>query len=80
MKKRIPPCNVEAEQNVLCAILIDDKVLPKLKKRLLPSDFSNTANKIIYETMLTLQSENEAVDMITVANKLICNDFCQEKN
>ena len=70
MQDRIPPHNVEAEQAVLGAILIDTTVLPKMAELLKPTDFYRQAHQEIFGAMLGLHSKNEPVDMITLITEL----------
>ena len=56
MQDRIPPHNLEAEQSVLSAILIDRSVLPKIAELVKPGDFYRQAEQQIYRAMLDLRS------------------------
>ena len=70
MQDRIPPQNIEAEQSVLSAMLIDPKAAVLVTEMLKPEDFYREAYKVIYRAMLTLQAKNEPIDMITLINEL----------
>ena len=48
MQDRIPAQNIEAEQSVLSAILIDNNVINKVVEILKPSDFYRIVHQIIY--------------------------------
>ncbi len=67
---RLPPQNLEAEQAVLGAILMDpkalDRVLPLLPKNALYKEAHNR----IYDAMLELQGIGEPVDTVTLTNHL----------
>ena len=70
MQERIPAQNIEAEQAVLGAILIDNKCTDKVAEILKPADFYRQAHQIIYKTMLELQAKQQPIDMITVIEEL----------
>ncbi|WP_199616939.1 replicative DNA helicase [Paenibacillus alkalitolerans] len=67
---RIPPQNLEAEQAVLGAVLLDSVTLITVMELLRPEDFYREAHRRIYESMVDLNGENEPVDLITLATKL----------
>lgn len=70
MQDRVPPQNIEAEQSVLGAMLIDKNAVSTVTEILLPEDFYREAHRMIYSAMLTLHTKNEPVDMITVVDEL----------
>ena len=70
MQDRVPPQNIEAEQSVLGAMLIDKNTVSTVTETLLPEDFYREAHRVIYSAMLTLHTKNEPVDMITVVDEL----------
>ena len=70
MQERIPAQNIEAEQSVLSAILIDNNVMEKIEEILKPSDFYRIVHQIIYQIMLDLYARHEPVDMVTLTEEL----------
>jgi replicative DNA helicase len=72
--RKIPPQNLDAEQSVLGAILIDAESLQKVADSLLPEYFYKTNHQIIFKTMLELVSKNEPVDLVTLSEKLRVNN------
>ncbi len=66
MQERVPAQNIEAEQAVLGAILIDNNVMEKIEEILKPSDFYRIVHQIIYQIMLDLHARHEPVDMVTL--------------
>ncbi|MDY4920398.1 MAG: replicative DNA helicase [Phascolarctobacterium sp.] len=70
MQERIPPQNIEAEQSVLGAMLIDKEAIAKATEILTADDFYREAHRVIFNVMLELYNKNEAVDMITVTDIL----------
>ncbi|MFN4231413.1 replicative DNA helicase [Thermus sp.] len=71
MEGRIPPHNLEAEQSVLGAILLDSDVLDELEG-LLPSPeaFYAEGHRKIYAAMQALRSQGKPVDLVTLAEEL----------
>lgn len=66
MLDRIPPQNIEAEQAVLGAMLIEREAISKVAEFLRPEDCYREAHRLIYNAMLELFNKNDAVDMVTV--------------
>jgi replicative DNA helicase len=63
---RIPPQNIEAEQAVLGAMLIEREAISKVAEFLRPEDCYREAHRLIYNAMLELFNKNDAVDMVTI--------------
>lgn len=70
MIDRMPPQNIEAEQAVLGAMLISKEAITETAQILSPTDFYREAHRIVYETMLELSNKNQAVDNLTVIERL----------
>lgn len=70
IEERVPPQNIEAEQAVLGAMLIDKEAIAKASEILTSSDFYREAHRVIFNAMLELYNKNEAVDMVTVTEIL----------
>ncbi len=70
MIDRIPPQNIEAEQSVLGALLIDANAIEKISGIIKAEDFYRQDNRIIFEAMVNLHNRNEAVDLVTVTEEL----------
>jgi len=66
----IPPSNMEAEQAVLGAILIDREAFLKIDGTLFPEDFYDPANGLIYQVIQELSHQNIPVDVVTVPDEL----------
>jgi len=66
----LPPQNVEAEERVLGAILLDPGCIPDVLSILKPEHFYRASHRAIYEAMLRVRASGEAVDMLTVADAL----------
>ncbi|MDX6714132.1 MAG: replicative helicase, partial [Baekduia sp.] len=67
-----PPHSLEAEQSVLGAVLLSDKVhyAYVIEEGLRPEDFDRQRHQLIYESMLTLYNESEPIDVVTVTEHL----------
>ena len=70
MLDRVPPQNIEAEQSVLGAILIEQSAIAKISDILQPEDFYSEAHKLVYRSAMTLFERGEAIDFITVIDML----------
>ncbi len=68
---RVPPQNIEAEQNLLGGLLVDETALPRVIELVQPSDFYKEAHGIIYSAILNLFDRNEPRDLVTVHNALL---------
>lgn len=64
------PQNVEAEEAVLGAILVNPETLAKVSDTLLPKSFYKPAHRYIYEAMLQLFNNNDNIDIVTVSEVL----------
>lgn len=67
---RVPPHDVEAEQSVLGAILIDNRALAKAQSALRPADFYREAHRIIFDAMVGLAGRGSEIDAITLTDVL----------
>ena len=67
------PQNIEAEEAVLGAILVNPRVITKIVEYLKPESFYKPAHRYIYEAMIQLFNSNEKIDIITVCDVLNFN-------
>ena len=67
------PYNMQAEQSVLGAALMDETILNRLITEMDPDMFYSEQNRAVYEEMRRLFSESEAVDVITLVDSLAQN-------
>jgi replicative DNA helicase len=68
--ERLPPQNVEAEQSVLGAVLLDNTSLTRVVELLRPEDFYRGPHRKIFENLLELFERGEAIDLVTLKEKL----------
>ena len=67
---KIPPHNLEAEQSVLGAMIINKDAINTAVEQLHPDDFYKEANKEIYRAIIDLYNKNEPVDLVTLSEEL----------
>lgn len=75
--KKLPPQNIEAEQAVLAAILLDNDAINRTVEVLTPEDFYRESHRKIYSAMLDLNDVNEAIDLITLSDRLRIKDHLE---
>ena len=66
----LPPQNIEAEQRVLGALLLDGAMVPPVMEVLRPQHFYRMSHRVIYEGMLSLFEKSEPIDLLTLADAL----------
>ncbi|MCK5287387.1 MAG: replicative DNA helicase, partial [Thermodesulfovibrionia bacterium] len=67
---RLPPQNIEAEQSVLGAILLENEALASAIEVISPEDFYKDSHKTIFRAMLELYKKSEPIDLITLTEQL----------
>ena len=70
MEQRIPPQNVEAEQAVLGAMMLDHDAVITAMEQLRAQDFYREVHRTIFEAMENLHRENKEIDVITLPEEL----------
>jgi replicative DNA helicase len=68
--QKVPPHNVDAEQSILSAILIDNDTFPEVLEVLTEADFYREAHAKIFKAMVALFERSEPADLITLSNLL----------
>lgn len=68
--ERVPPQNVDAEQALLGALMLDKEALFSVVEHVRTSDFYKEAHRIIFDCLLTLNDRNEPVDLVTLVEEL----------
>jgi len=71
---RLPPQNIEAEQSILGAILIDNEALPKALEIINSDDFYKQSHRKIFRAMVELFDRNEPIDLITLTDYMKRSD------
>src|SRR3989344_3231385 len=67
---KIPPQNLEVEQSLLGAILIDKNAIIKIGDIISPQDFYKDSHAPIYEPMVDIYQNHEPIDLLSLCNKL----------
>ena len=66
----VPPQNLEAEEAVLGSILLEQDSIISVMEFLVPDDFYRVSHQLIFAAMIELNQNSEAIDPITVSEKL----------
>ncbi len=75
LTKKLPPHNLEAEESVLGAILINSgDVLNRVVEILTPECFYSPKNKLIYEAMFTMYNQNKPIDALSIGEYFNAKD------
>lgn len=67
---KLPPQNIEAEESVLGALMIDKNAIIKVADVLEPADFYKPSNGLVYKAILTLYEKSDPIDLLTITNQL----------
>ncbi|MBR1425292.1 replicative DNA helicase [bacterium] len=67
------PQNIEAEEAILGAVLVNPETLSKVSDMLLPTSFYKPAHRYIFEAMLQLFNNNDNIDIVSVSDVLSYN-------
>lgn len=67
---KIPPHDIDAEQSVLGALMIDKDAIFTIADEVTPDDFYKKAHSIIFEAMLRLWGRHEPLDTLSVTAEL----------
>ena len=68
--QKVPPQNIEVEQSILSAILIENNTLPEVLEVVSEKDFYRESHRKIFAAMVDLFERNEPADLITITNIL----------
>ncbi|MBI4849914.1 MAG: replicative DNA helicase [Nitrospirae bacterium] len=75
---RLPPQNIEAEQSVLGAVLLENEAIAAAVEQLTPNDFYKDSHKKIFISMIELYEKNEPIDLITLTEQLSRKEQLEE--
>ncbi len=67
---RMPPQSLEAEAALLGSLLIDKEAFWRVVDYLEAKDFYKATHRMVYEAMLELVARHEALDILSVTNRL----------
>lgn len=74
----LPPQNIEAEESILSAILLDNNTLFEVLEILSPEDFYRSVHQKIFTSIAELFAKNEPVDLVTLTNILREKDWLEK--
>lgn len=74
MTDNLPPQNIEAEQAVLGAIFLNTDALADAMEYVEADDFYRRAHQILFQAIVNLNNDGEAIDVLTVQNYLTTNN------
>lgn len=58
--------NIQAEQEVLAAVLLDNEKILEVMDLLQPNDFYSHHNRLLYEAMINLYTQDKPIDIISL--------------
>src|SRR5699024_10977994 len=70
MSESIQTHNIEAEQSVIGAILIEPNAFSTASELITAIDFYRTGHRVVFEAMFALLEKGEPIDMVTVTRWL----------
>ena len=70
LKDKVPPHNIEAEQALLGAILLDSKRMTDVVAKLRPEKFYSLQNQLIYAALEKLNKQDVTIDSLALINEL----------
>lgn len=76
--KRVMPHNIEAEQSVIGAMLMDKEAIMAASEIITGEDFYQKQLGILFTNMVELFNEGKAVDLVTLQNRLRENGVPEE--
>lgn len=74
---KVQPHNIEAEQTVIGALLLDPEAIFKVDAKLAPSDFFEAVYRDIFTAIRELSEKGTPIDFVTVADCLKGNERVQ---
>lgn len=75
---KLPPQNIEAEESILGALMIDKDAVFKIVDVLKSSDFYKPIHGKIFEAILNLIEKHQPIDILSVTNKLKEENLLQD--
>lgn len=67
---KVPPQNIEAEQSVLGALMLDKDAIINVANLIHPGDFYKNDHNLIFEAMIDLYEKREPIDLLSLSNRL----------
>jgi len=76
--EKLPPQSIEAEKSLLGSLLLDKSAILRVADFLIPKDFYKKNHQEIYNALLDLFEKGEAIDLLSVSNRLKEKKFLEE--
>lgn len=70
MPEQLPPHNIEAEQSVLGAMMVDRQAVLTAIEKVNVDHFYRNNHRVIFQAMLELEDNNQPIDLVTVIDRL----------
>ena len=70
---QLMPQNIEAEEAILGAILVNPSCMNKIAEHIRPESFYKPAHRYVFEAMLQLYNNSEKIDIVSVSDVLNIN-------
>ena len=70
---KLQPQDLEIEEAVLGALMLEKDAYTEISDILKPDSFYDHANRVIYEAIVSLASQQRPIDMLTVTAQLRAN-------
>ena len=67
---KVPPQSIEAEESLLCSILLDSSLLLDIVEIINAEHFYTTKHQTIFQSILDLFKKSEPIDLVTITNHL----------
>ncbi|MBD6620840.1 helicase DnaB [Komarekiella sp. 'clone 1'] len=74
---RLPPQNIEAEENILGGIMLDPEAISRISDLLIPEAFYVNAHKDIYTAAIKLHAQGKPTDILYLATWLADNGLLE---
>lgn len=75
---KLPPQDIEAEQSVLGALMLDKNAIAKVVDVLEPQDFYRTNHQQMFEIIVELYEKNQPIDVLSVSSRLKEKNLLEE--
>lgn len=75
---KVPPHNLEAEQNLLGSMMLSKESVINAISILTPGDFYKQSHEVIFESILDLFNANDPVDQVSVMDRLVSKSKLHE--
>ncbi len=67
---KVPPQNLEAEQSVLGALMLDKEAIVQVADILTPKDFYKPSHATVYDAVIKLYEKGQPIDLLSISSKL----------